>query len=75
MEVLAFYRAKRREEVGLTWKPNPAQAVPSGRGAPTAAPRPTETSFCSPSELVAFRNGMARKGSTEAGMSWLLGES
>jgi len=74
VEVLAYYRALRREQKGLVWNPRPAEP---GQGRPSsAAPaRPTETSWSSPSELVAFRNGMARKGSTEAGMSWLLGES
>lgn len=71
MEVLAYYRAERREQKGLVWNPRPAEP---GQGRPTAPPRPVETSWESPAALVAFRNGMARKGSTEAGMSWLLGE-
>lgn len=73
MEVLALYRAERREQKGLVWEPKPAQPG-QGRSTPTAPPRPTQTSWESPAALVAFRNGMARKGSTEAGMGWLLGE-
>lgn len=75
MEVLAYYRAKRREQVNLTWKPSPPKPGEGRHPAPSAPPRPAETSWNSPAELVSFRNGMARKGSTEAGMSWFLGES
>ena len=60
--MLALYEATQR--------PAPTVEPPA---ADREAPAPRRTSFASPGHRAAFAAGMVKRGSTQAGIAWLLG--
>jgi hypothetical protein len=60
--VLALHRVRRRESVGLTWRPGKA---PSARS--------QQTQWAGPDAHSRFMKGLSRKeGSTKAGIDWFM---